>query len=86
MKLKQRRHRRPRCLGHIINLRYQTFLMGRNCKKYLAKLEKTLPMRRLYEYGTGRALKKLGCLHQLHNLVRHNTSGLLHNVVSGLLQ
>jgi hypothetical protein len=51
--------------------------MGRNCKKYLSKLEKTLPMQRLYEYGRGRALKGLGCLHQLHNLVRHNTPGLL---------
>ncbi|RYC77207.1 hypothetical protein BFJ63_vAg19919, partial [Fusarium oxysporum f. sp. narcissi] len=40
MDSKQRRHRRLRCLGHIVNLCCQAFLMGRNCEKYLAKLEK----------------------------------------------
>ena len=40
MTSKQRRHRRLRCLGHIINLCCQAFLMGRNCEKNLAKLEK----------------------------------------------
>ncbi|TKA46699.1 hypothetical protein B0A49_12811, partial [Cryomyces minteri] len=40
MKSQQRRHRRLRCLGHVINLCCQAFLMGRNCEKQLAKLEK----------------------------------------------
>ncbi|XP_044723961.1 restless-like transposase [Hirsutella rhossiliensis] len=31
MKPQQRRHRRLRCLGHIVNLCCQAFLMGRNC-------------------------------------------------------
>ncbi|KAG7404301.1 hypothetical protein Forpe1208_v015760 [Fusarium oxysporum f. sp. rapae] len=30
---KQRRHRRLRCLGHIINLCCQAFLMGRDCER-----------------------------------------------------
>ncbi|KAM4055626.1 restless-like transposase [Hirsutella rhossiliensis] len=41
MKPQQRRHRRLRCLGHIVNLCCQAFLMGRNCEKHLAKLEST---------------------------------------------
>lgn len=40
MKSKQRRHRRLRCFGHIVNRCCQAFLMSRNCESYLAKLEK----------------------------------------------
>ena len=69
MKSKQSRHRRLRCLGHIINLCCQAFLMGRNCEKYLAKLEKH------YQRGNYTEVeelwKKFGCLGRLHNLVRY---------------
>jgi hypothetical protein len=69
MKSKQRRHRRLRCLGHIINLCCQAFLMGRNCERYLAKLEKH------YQRGNYTKVeelwKKFGCLGRLHNLVRY---------------
>ncbi|KJZ68286.1 hypothetical protein HIM_12323 [Hirsutella minnesotensis 3608] len=65
----QRRHRRLRCLGHIVNLCCQAFLMGRNCEKYLAKLEKH------YQRGDYMKVeelwKKFGCLGRLHNLVRY---------------
>ncbi|KAL9563891.1 hypothetical protein ACKAV7_011926 [Fusarium commune] len=69
MDSKQRRHRRLRCLGHIVNLCCQAFLMGRNCEKYLAKLEKH------YQRGDYAKVedlwKKFGCLGRLHNLVRY---------------
>ena len=66
---KQRHHRRLRCLGHIINLCSQAFLMGRNCEKELKKLEK--------HYARGdyakvdELWKRFGCLGRLHNLVRY---------------
>ncbi|RFN45157.1 putative ac transposase [Fusarium flagelliforme] len=69
MDSKQRRHRRLRCLGHIVNLCCQAFLMGRNCEKYLAKLEKH------YQRGDYEKVEELwkefGCLGRLHNLVRY---------------
>ncbi|KAG7423549.1 hypothetical protein Forpi1262_v009600 [Fusarium oxysporum f. sp. raphani] len=69
MDSKQRRHRRLRCLGHIVNLCCQAFLMGRNCEKYLAKLEKHYQRG---DYAKVEELwKKFGCLGRLHNLVRY---------------
>ncbi|KAA8623485.1 Dimer-Tnp-hAT domain-containing protein [Pyrenophora tritici-repentis] len=69
MKSKQRRHCRLRCLGHVINLCCQAFLMGRNCEKYLAKLEKH---HQRGDYTKVEELwKKFGCLGRLHNLVRY---------------
>ena len=69
MSSKQRRHRRLRCLGHIINLCCQAFLMGRNCDKYLAKLEKH---HLRGDYAKVEELwRKFGCLGRLHNLVRY---------------
>jgi hypothetical protein len=66
---RQRRHRRLRCLGHIINLCCQAFLMGRDCEKYLAKLEKHYQRG---DYAKVEELwKKFGCLGRLHNLVRY---------------
>jgi hypothetical protein len=66
---RQRRHRRLRCLGHIINLCCQAFLMGRDCEKYLAKLEKHYQRR---DYAKVEELwKKFGCLGRLHNLMRY---------------
>ncbi|KAF7568858.1 hypothetical protein PtrM4_112730 [Pyrenophora tritici-repentis] len=72
MKSKQRRHRRLRCLGHVINLCCQAFLMGRNCEKYLAKLEKH---HQRGDYTKVEELwKKFGCLGRLHNLVRSQSA------------
>ncbi|KAM4060593.1 restless-like transposase [Hirsutella rhossiliensis] len=69
MKPQQRRHRRLRCLGHIVNLCCQAFLMGRNCEKHLAKLEKH---HQRGDYVKVEELwKKFGCLGRLHNLVRY---------------
>ncbi|KAG7410168.1 putative AC transposase [Fusarium oxysporum f. sp. raphani] len=69
MDSKQRRHRRLRCLGHIVNLCCQAFLMGRNCEKYLAKLEKHYQRG---DYAKVEELwKRFGCLGRLHNLVRY---------------
>ncbi|KAH7461803.1 hypothetical protein FOMA001_g18905 [Fusarium oxysporum f. sp. matthiolae] len=66
MDSKQRRHRRLRCLGHIVNLCCQAFLMGRNCEKYLAKLEKHYQRG---DYAKVEELwKRFGCLGRLHNL------------------
>jgi hypothetical protein len=66
---KQRRHRRLRCLGHIINLCCQAFLMGRDCERYLAKLEKHYQRG---DYAKVEELwKRFGCLGRLHNLVRY---------------
>lgn len=69
MEVKQRRYRRLRCLGHIINLYCQAFLMGRNSERYLAKLEKH------YQRGDYAKIeelwKRFGCLGRLHNLVRY---------------
>ncbi|SCO92651.1 uncharacterized protein FRV6_16779 [Fusarium oxysporum] len=63
---KQRRHRRLRCLGHIINLCCQAFLMGRDCERYLAKLEKHYQRG---DYAKVEELwKRFGCLGRLHNL------------------
>ncbi|KJZ69640.1 hypothetical protein HIM_10979 [Hirsutella minnesotensis 3608] len=69
MKPQQRRHRRLRCLGHIVNLCCQAFLMGRNCEKYLAKLEKH--HQRGGYVKVEELWKKFGCLGRLHNLVRY---------------
>lgn len=69
MTSQQRRHRRLRCLGHIINLCRQAFLMGRNCEKQLAKLEGHYLRG---DYAKVEELwKKHGCLGRLHNLVRY---------------
>ncbi|RKK51753.1 hypothetical protein BFJ69_g17925 [Fusarium oxysporum] len=69
MDSKQRRHRRLRCLGHIVNLCCQAFLMGRNCEKYLAMLEKHYQRG---DYAKVEELwKRFGCLGRLHNLVRY---------------
>ncbi|KAL9572045.1 hypothetical protein ACKAV7_003762 [Fusarium commune] len=69
MDSKQHRHRRLRCLGHIINLCCQAFLIGRNYEKYLAKLEKHYQRR---DYVKVEELwKKFGYLGRLHNLVRY---------------
>jgi hypothetical protein len=66
---KQRRHRRLRCLGHIINLCSQAFLMGRNCEKEIKKLEKHYQRG---DYSKVEELwRKFGCLGRLHNLVRY---------------
>lgn len=69
MSSKQRRHRRLRCLGHIINLCCQAFLMGQNCERDIAKLEKH------HQQGDYSKVeehwKKFGCLGRLHNLVRY---------------
>jgi hypothetical protein len=67
MDSKQRRHRRLRCLGHIVNLCCQAFLMGRIYEKYLAKLEKH------YQHGdyvkVEERWKKFGCLGRFNDLV-----------------
>ena len=69
MTAKQRRHRRLRCLGHIINLCCQAFLLGSDCEKQLAKLEKHY---RSGDFAKVEELwKKYGCLGRLHNLVRY---------------
>ncbi|KAI8396510.1 hypothetical protein FOFC_21058 [Fusarium oxysporum] len=66
---KQRRYRRLRCLGHIVNLCCQAFLMGQNCEKYLAKLEKHYQRG---DYAKVEELwKRFGCLGRLHNLIRY---------------
>jgi hypothetical protein len=67
---KQRRHRRLRCLGHIINLCSQAFLMGRICEKEIKKLEKHYQRG---DYSKVEELwRKFGCLGRLHNLVRYS--------------
>lgn len=69
MSPRERRHRRLRCLGHVINLCCQAFLMGQNCENYLAKLEKH---HLRGDYAKVEELwKKFGCLGRLHNLVRY---------------
>jgi hypothetical protein len=69
MSAQQRRFRRLRCLGHVINLCCQAFLLGHDCERELAKLETHY---RSGDYTQVEELwKKYGCLGRLHNLVRY---------------
>jgi hypothetical protein len=66
---KQRARRRLRCLGHIINLAAQVFILGKDAEKTLAELEL------LELVGNFTAIEKTwrrnGLLGKLHNLVKY---------------
>lgn len=66
---KQRRRRRLRCLGHVINLSAQTFLLGRTAERTLDELEIAY-LRSDFEKVTT-IWRKQGALGRLHNLVRY---------------
>lgn len=66
---KQRRRRRLRCLGHVINLAAQVFILGKNAENVLTEMQ-------LHEIrGDFDALQKKwkenGALGRLHNLVKY---------------
>lgn len=69
MTKKQRLRRRLRCLGHIINLCAQAFLVGQDADKICKELESA------YRDGDmkniGELWRKRGAIGRLHNIVRY---------------
>ena len=66
---RQRRRRRLRCLGHIVNLCCKAFLFGKDADKFVEELECH------NQRGDFDAIdlhwRKQGCLGRLQNLVRY---------------
>jgi hypothetical protein len=69
MNAKQRRRRRLRCLGHVINLAAQAFLFGRKSQEALEELD--LAYRRHDFDAIAKVWRKQGVLGRLHNIVRY---------------
>jgi hypothetical protein len=69
MNEKQRRRRRLRCLGHVINLAAQAFLFGKQSREILDELN--LAYRRHDFEEIAKVWRKQGVLGRLHNIVRY---------------
>jgi hypothetical protein len=69
MNAKQRRRRRLRCLGHVINLAAQAFLFGKKSQETLDELD--LAYRRHDFEAIAKVWRKQGVLGRLHNIVRY---------------
>jgi hypothetical protein len=69
MNEKQRRRRRLRCVGHIINLAAQAFLFGKQSQETLDELD--LAYRRHDFEAIAKVWRKQGVLGRLHNIVRY---------------
>jgi hypothetical protein len=69
MNAKQRLRRRLRCLGHIINLCAQAFLLGKQSQETLDQLELAHLQ---YDFeAIAKVWRKQGVLGRLHNIVRY---------------
>ena len=69
MNAKQRRRRRLRCLGHIINLAAQAFLFGKKSQETLDELDRA---HRRHDFeAIAKVWRKQGVLGRLHNIVRY---------------
>lgn len=69
MSEKQRRRRRLRCLGHIVNLAAQVFLLGKGAEKTLDELEIAFLRQDFQKIAD--IWRKQGALGRLHNIVRY---------------
>lgn len=69
MNAKQRLRRRLRCLGHIINLAAQAFLLGKQSQETLEQLE--LAYHRHDFDAIAKMWRKQGVLERLHNIIRY---------------
>jgi hypothetical protein len=69
MNARQRRRRRLRCLGHVINLAAQAFLFGKKSQETLDELD--LAYRRHDFEAIAKLWRKQGVLGRLHNIVRY---------------
>ena len=69
MSARQRRRRRLRCLGHVINLVAQAFLLGKQYQETLDQLE--LAYRRHDFDSIAKVWRKQGVLGRLHNIIRY---------------
>lgn len=69
MKKEKRKQRRLRCLGHVINLAAQTFILGKNSEKVLDELSAKHAAGDWT--GISAIWKKHGPIGKLHNLVRY---------------
>src|SRR5436189_153017 len=69
MNAKQRRRRRLRCLGHVINLAAQAFLFGKTSQETLEELD--VAYRRHDFEAIAKVWRKQGILGRLHNIVRY---------------
>ena len=69
MNAKQRLRRRLRCLGHVINLSAQAFLLGKHSQETLSQLEHAYLQ---YDFeATAKVWRKQGALGRLHNIIRY---------------
>lgn len=69
MSEKQRKRRRLRCLGHVVNLCAQAFLLGKKAEKTLEEIQFAYT-RHDFE-AIGNIWRKQGALGRLHNIVRY---------------
>ena len=69
MSEKQRKRRRLRCLGHVVNLAAQAFLLGKKADTTLEELELAYS-RHDFEL-IAKIWRKQGALGRLHNIVRY---------------
>ena len=69
MNAKQRRRRRLRCLGHVINLAAQAFLFGKKSQETLEELD--IAYHRHDFEAIAKVWRKQGVLGRLHNIVRY---------------
>jgi hypothetical protein len=69
MNEKQRRRRSLRCLGHVINLAAQAFLLGSQSQETLDQLG-LVDGRRDFE-AMAKIWRKQGALGRLHNIVKY---------------
>lgn len=69
MNAKQRLRRRLRCLGHVINLSAQAFLLGKQSQETLGQLE-LANLRHDFE-AIAKVWREQGALGRLHNIVRY---------------
>ena len=61
----QRKARRLRCLGHVVNLCARALLVGKESKKTLRKLNS------LTEEESGSVWRDHGCVGKLHNIIKY---------------
>jgi hypothetical protein len=69
MNEKQRRRRRLRCVGHVVNLAAQAFLFGKQSQETLDELD--LAYRKHDFEAIAEVWRKQGVLGRLHNIVRY---------------
>src|SRR3954462_9479067 len=69
MSTKQRLRRRLRCLGHVINLSAQAFLLGKHSQEALGQLE-LAHFRHDFEV-IAKVWRKQGALGRLQNIIRY---------------